>query len=54
MKASSGLFLFILILWMGGSTYWYICKIKKHCSEISTEISENSASDNAVVNQDLS
>ncbi len=54
MKASSGLFLFFLILWMGGSTYWYVCKIKKHCSEISTEISENSTSDNAVVNQNFS
>ena len=54
MKASSGLFLFILILWIGGSTYWYICKIKNYCTEISTEISENSTSDNAVVNKKIS
>jgi OmpA-OmpF porin, OOP family len=31
MKASSGLFVLLLIIWMGGSTYWYVCKIKEHC-----------------------
>ncbi len=54
MKASSGLFIFILILWMGGSTYWYICKIKNHCDEISTVISEKSDSVDLVANQDFS
>ena len=48
MKASSGLFIFILILWMGGSSYWYICKIKNHCNECSTEISEKPSSDDNV------
>ena len=48
MKASSGLFIFILILWMGGSSYWYVCKIKNHCDEYSTVISEKPSSDNNV------
>lgn len=54
MKASSGLFLFILILWIGGSTYWYLCKIKNHCNETSTEIFEKSSSDSIVANKDFS
>jgi outer membrane protein OmpA-like peptidoglycan-associated protein len=37
MKASSGLFGIVLVFWMSGSTYWYVCKIKNHCkAEIST------------------
>lgn len=42
MKASSGLFAVLLILWSGASTYWYVCKIKKDCDKQTTEIvSEN-------------
>ena len=54
MKASSGLFLFVLILWIGGSTYWYLCKIKNHCDETSTEIFKKSSSENIVAEQNLS
>lgn len=38
MKASSGLFAVLLILWSGASTYWYVCKIKKDCDKQATEI----------------
>lgn len=41
MKASSGLFSILLVIWMGGSTYWYVCKLKNHCkAEISNGQSE--------------
>jgi len=41
MKASSGLFFFILLIWMGGSTWYYVCKIKNHCEDkAKTEITE--------------
>ncbi|MCF6365500.1 MAG: OmpA family protein [Bacteroidales bacterium] len=36
MKLSSGLFGFLLIVWMGGSTYWYVCKIKNDCENKET------------------
>jgi outer membrane protein OmpA-like peptidoglycan-associated protein len=36
MKASSGMFTVLLILWMGGSTWWYVCKIKHHCDGLNT------------------
>lgn len=32
MKASPGLFVVLLTIWMGASTYWYVCKIKDHCN----------------------
>ncbi len=38
MKASSGLFAVLFILWSGASTYWYVCKIKKDCDKQKTEI----------------
>ncbi len=38
MKASSGLFAVLLVLWAGGSTYWYVCKIKKDCEKQKSEI----------------
>ncbi len=44
MNSKSAIFTGILILWMGGSTYWYVCKIKKDCEkqenikQINTEI----------------
>jgi len=44
MKLSSGLFGFFLLVWMGGSTYWYVCKIMKDCDEnetVSVEMSSN-------------
>ncbi len=42
MKASSGLFTVLLVLWSGASVYWYVCKIKKDCDKQTTEIvSEN-------------
>ncbi len=42
MKASSGLFAVLLILWSGASTYLYVCKIKKDCDKQTTEVvSEN-------------
>ncbi len=41
MKASSGLFAVLLILWSGASTYWYVCKIKKDCDTQTTEIVSN-------------
>lgn len=33
MKAKSWLYALMLIVWMGGSTYWYVCKIKHDCLE---------------------
>ena len=33
MNSKSAIFTGILILWMGGSTYWYVCKIKKDCEK---------------------
>ncbi len=36
MKASSGLFTILLILWMSGSSWWYVCKIKHHCDEVNS------------------
>lgn len=33
MKAKSWLYALMLIVWMGGSTYWYVCKIKHDCPE---------------------
>ena len=41
MKASSGLFAVLLILWSGASTYWYVCKIKKDCDKQTTELVSN-------------
>jgi len=38
MKASSGLFAVLLILWSGASTYWYVCKIKNDCNRQKKEI----------------
>ncbi len=38
MKASSGLFAVLLILWSGASTYWYVCKINKDCDKQQTEM----------------
>ncbi len=38
MKASSGLFAVLLILWSGASVYWYVCKIKKDCDKQTTEV----------------
>ena len=41
MKRTIFLLAFLLIVWIAGSSYWYICKIKCHCDEmITTEISE--------------
>lgn len=53
MKASSGLFIFILIIWMGGSTYWYVCKIKNHCNETSKVITEQLNSPDKIEQEDL-
>ena len=33
MSSKSAVFTGILILWMGASTYWYVCKIKEDCKE---------------------
>ncbi|MCF6240389.1 MAG: OmpA family protein [Bacteroidales bacterium] len=33
MTTKSAIFSGILILWIGGSTYWYVCKIKKDCEK---------------------
>ncbi len=33
MKFTSGFFALVLMLWMGGSTYYYVCKIKKDCEK---------------------
>ena len=33
MNSKSVLFSILLLFWMGGSTYWYVCKIKKHCEK---------------------
>ncbi len=38
MKASSGLFAVLLILWSGASTYWYVCKIKNDCDKQKSEV----------------
>ena len=46
MKASSGLFAVLLILWSGASTYWYVCKIKNDCDKQKNEIVLNE--DNAL------
>lgn len=33
MSLKSAVFAWILILWMGASTYWYVCKIKEDCKK---------------------
>jgi outer membrane protein OmpA-like peptidoglycan-associated protein len=33
MNSKVAIFTGILILWMGASTYWYVCKIKKDCQK---------------------
>ena len=40
MNTTSGLLTFILMAWMGASTYWYVCKIQKDCQkqEIKTSL----------------
>jgi len=38
MKINSGFFAILLVFWMGGSTYWYVCKIKKDCEDKSSVI----------------
>ncbi len=38
MKANSGLFIVLLILWFGASTYWYVCEIKNDCEKQTAEI----------------
>ncbi|NPA45368.1 MAG: OmpA family protein [Chlorobi bacterium] len=43
MNKTSAFFSAILLVWMSGSTYWYVCKIKKDCEKKQTKeiISEN-------------
>lgn len=38
MKAKSTLYFVMLIVWMGGSTYWYVCKIQHDCKEEQDEV----------------
>lgn len=33
MGIRAGILTFILLTWMGGSSYWYVCKIKKDCKK---------------------
>ena len=53
MRLSSGFFSVLLIIWMGGSTYWYVCKIKDHCKkdteELTVKTDENSEVEVTVV-----
>lgn len=55
MKVSSGFFAILLIIWMGGSTYWYVCKIKKGCDDnvsvTTSDFSEKQTNKNEVNNE---
>lgn len=57
MKLTSGFFAFLLVIWMGGSTYYYVCKIKKDCEKKenhSTIVSEPIAAENEdVIKKDV-
>jgi len=44
MKASSGLFAVVLVLWSSASIYWYVCKIKKDCDKQQTELVKKTTS----------
>ena len=56
MKASSGLFTVLLILWSGASTYWYVCKIKKDCDKQTTELvsNQNNKKENSIIKDTVS
>ncbi len=41
MKINSGFFAILLVIWMGGSTYWYVCKIKKDCEDKSSIVNSD-------------
>ncbi len=50
MKINSGFFVFLLLLWMSGSTYWYVCKIKHYCDKTElSDTSDNKHSDDVLI-----